>query len=150
MFRLDWKCKFLVFICAVGICSLFSRSFHVRSTVHLPERCIATPGVLLASLAGYMVSSSGSEAMVVFPSTVLLNEGVEKGLLPENIAESVTRGDQRSIKDLTSAQQCLAAGFTVEQCSKLGETKPQVSLVKPTDGGYVPVPRFDVELDVLN
>lgn len=96
-----------------------------------------------------MVSSSGSEAMVVFPSSVLLSEGVEKGLLPDNIAESVSRGDQRSIKDLTASQQCLAAGFTEEQCDKLGNNKPQVSLVKPTEGGYVPVPRFDAELDLL-
>lgn len=130
--------------------SFLSQSVHVSSSIQLPERCIGTAGVVISGLAGYMLDGSETEGLVVLPSSALLGECVEKGELPEDVYRAVTDGDQHAMGLLSEEQRCLAAGFTHIQCNKLGGKKPSVAIVPPAEGPYMPVPRLDVSLDVLN
>ncbi|CDJ32621.1 GRA9 protein, putative [Eimeria mitis] len=108
--------------------SFLSQSVRMASSMVLPERCIATAGVLMSGFGGLMLNTEESEGLVVLPSQVLLKEAIESGALPETVVEAVENGDQVALKELTDPQQCLAAGFTAEQCSKMGDKKPSVAM----------------------
>lgn len=130
--------------------SFLSQAVHVSTSLALPERCIGSAGALMLGYGGYMVSSDGSNGLVILPSSVSLEQAAERGEMPKGVAEAIARGDQQAVGELSDMQQCLAAGFTTDQCLKLGGKKPGVALVDSAEGGQIPVPRLDVSLDVLN
>lgn len=132
-----------------------SRSFHSSSSVVLPEKCIATASVLLSNLAGYMLDTEGAteqrRGLIIFPSRPLLQEYIELGLLPESILDTIDSGDHRLLGDLTPEQLCLASGFTTEDCKKLGNKKPDVASVTPSDSpDSIPIPLYDASLQQLD
>lgn len=132
-----------------------SSTVHVSSALSLPEKCIATPAALLSGLIGYMVEKSSEteniRGLIVFPSTLLLQEYSGTGLLPRDIIEIIQQGDQRKLTDLSPQQLCLAAGFTTAQCEKLGNKKSEVASVAAVDNSNsIPIPRYDSGLELLN
>ncbi|CDJ46861.1 GRA9 protein, putative [Eimeria brunetti] len=130
--------------------SFLSQTVHLSSTLGLPERCLATPGVLMSGFGGMLMNSDGSEGLVVLPSTTLIEETMKEGALPEETLQALQNGDQHFLSELQETQQCLVAGFTAAQCAKLGGAKPTVAFVPPASGSQLPVPRFDVSLEALN
>lgn len=132
-----------------------SSTVHMSSTLMLPEECIATPAALLSNLVGYLVDSATATkhncGMIVFPSKPLLQEYAEKKLLPENIIEAIEKGDMRELGELSPPQLCLAAGFTLSECEKLGNKKPDVVSVAALDSpDSMPIPLYDASLEILD
>ncbi|OEH80155.1 uncharacterized protein LOC34624178 [Cyclospora cayetanensis] len=128
--------------------SVSSRAVHVTSSLSLPSRCMASASVLLLGLAGYMVDSSGSRGRIIFPSSKLLNKYAEEGLLPKDIIGTIENGDQAALSALPPEQQCLAAGFTTEDCAKLN-SKPVVASVAAAGLGLLPIPLYVSPLELL-
>ncbi|KAL8436622.1 hypothetical protein ACSSS7_001552 [Eimeria intestinalis] len=130
-------------------------SFQVTSSVGLPERCLATPAVLLSSSGGYLLGSEeeggGRRARIVFPSGPLLSEYIEGKKLPVNVLQLLETGDKQGLDELPPLQRCMAAGFTEGDCEKLGRKKPDVVSVAPFDGpgNVVPIPLYDAPLELL-
>ena len=89
--------------------------------------------------------------LIIFPSVPLLQEYIELGLLPESILDTIHSGDHRLLGNLTPEQLCLAAGFTTVDCKKLGNKKPDVASVTPSDSpDSIPIPLYDANLQQLD
>lgn len=131
-----------------------SKTVHSSSSLTLPEKCMSSSSVLLSSLAGILVSDAPDRkhaGLIVFPSSLLLEQYITEGLLPETVVDMIQKGDQQRLAELTPLQLCLAAGFTKEQCEKLGNKKPGVSSVVPfSNPNGIPVPRYDADLQLLD
>ncbi|KAL8443033.1 hypothetical protein Emag_006139 [Eimeria magna] len=130
-------------------------SVQMSSSLGLPERCIATTAVLLTSSGGYLLDSKEDgdrHATIVFPSSELLAEYIEQGKLPNNVVALLEAGNKEALDELSSLQRCMAAGFTEDDCEKLGGKKPDVVSVAPFESSdnVVPIPRYDVPLELLN
>lgn len=129
------------------------KKIHASSSLLLPEKCMTSSAVLLSNLAGYMVSEAENRkhgGLLVFPSTELLAENIKEGLLPETVMDMIQLGDQMRLSQLSPPQLCLVAGFSKEQCHKLGGKKPGVASIIPVeDESSIPVPRYDIDLAVL-
>ncbi|KAL8446319.1 hypothetical protein Emed_005056 [Eimeria media] len=129
-------------------------SVQMTSSLGLPEKCMATTAVLLSSSGGYLLDSKNDgdrEALIVFPSNALLSDYIEEKKLPENVVALLEAGDKQALDELPVLQRCMAAGFTEDDCGKLGG-KPNVVSVASFEGAgnVVPIPRYDVSLDLLN
>lgn len=91
------------------------------------------------------------DALIVFPSTLMLEEYVKNELLPERIASAVEWGDMEFQSELTPGQRCLTAGFTTAQCLKLGNKKPDVDQhIRSKDQSRLNIPRYDADLKLLD
>lgn len=142
-----------------------SRSFSGSSTMGLPERCIASPAVLMSHMCGIVCGASStttstassnsdkkSGCVIVFPSRVLLNEYVQQEAMPEGVISLIESGAEAKLEEsLTQQQLCMAMGFTREQCERIGR-RPRIDAVPQapdSSASGIPLPLLDVTLDVL-
>ncbi|KAL8271516.1 hypothetical protein Esti_004551 [Eimeria stiedai] len=108
----------------------------------------------LAALArNLIIVKDGGErhALIVLPSSELLGKYIEDDKLSGNVLTLLSVGDKQALDELPPLQRCMSAGFTEEDCGKLGGMKPDVVSVASFDGpgNVVPIPLYDVSLDRL-
>lgn len=124
----------------------FAGQVSVTQSVLLPENCLA-----IADFGGYLVDEEKHRALVVFPEVGQLKEHVGEGRLPEAIVEMLENGDEEQLSSLSPEQLCLAAGFTTEQCGKLGNKRPVILSVAFFNGeDLVPVGLYEGSLQQLD
>lgn len=124
----------------------FTSHVNVTQSVQLPANCLA-----VAEFGGYMVDEENNQALIVFPAIQTLEEHASAGKLPEGIVEMLENEDEKKLSELTPEQLCLVAGFTIEQCEKLGNKRPVILSVPNFDGEKItPVGLYEGSLQQLD
>lgn len=129
----------------------------MESTWMLPERCLAASSSMRMGYGGYLLSAPGSRGpggsltgLIVLPSTNLIEEYEKQGKLPPGVFEALEQHNNKFLEELTDQQRCLAAGFTEQQCEKLGNKLPKLTQKYIDVGRWWPVSRYDASPEQIN